>query len=79
MSLEGAIMAVNETGKCQACGKKISKERSTDAGAPKLGYECSKCHQWVCGDCTDWNASEAKQHVCSRCAGRTAPHKCGCD
>ncbi|MDW5561760.1 MAG: hypothetical protein SA339_00930 [Methanomassiliicoccus sp.] len=72
-------MADLDIGKCQACGRKITKERSTDPGAPNVGYECSKCHQWVCGDCTDWNVSEKNNWVCSRCAGRTAPHKCGCD
>jgi hypothetical protein len=65
--------------KCQSCGKKMSKQRSTQPGAPKVGYECSTCHQWMCGDCTDWNASDTTTKVCAKCSGRTAPHKCGCD
>lgn len=63
---------------CSHCGKKTSRERS-DLSMPKVGRECSVCHDWVCGDCTDWNASEADNIVCSKCAGRTAPHKCECD
>lgn len=72
-------MTDSDVGKCQACGRNISKQRPANPGSPKLGYECSKCNEWVCGDCTDWNISQKDQWVCSRCAGRTAPRKCGCD
>lgn len=75
----GGWMAEADVMKCQACGKKMSKQRSSDAGAPKVGYQCADCEQWVCGDCTDWNASTNEKKVCSRCSGRTAPRKCGCD
>jgi hypothetical protein len=68
-----------ETMKCQACGRKMSKERSGEPGAPKVGYECAECGQWVCGDCTDWNTSSSEKKVCSRCSGRAAPRKSGCD
>lgn len=63
---------------CKHCGKKTSRVRS-DPSMPKAGRECSHCHDWVCGDCTDWNASQVDRAVCSACAGRTAPRKCGCD
>jgi hypothetical protein len=72
-------LADSDVIKCQACGKKMSKQRPVEAGAPKVGYECAQCHEWVCGDCTDWNASDTSTRVCSRCSGRTAPRKCGCD
>lgn len=63
---------------CKQCGKKTSKVRS-DLSMPKVGRECSQCGDWVCGDCTDWNVSRADNIVCSKCAGRIAPRKSGCD
>jgi hypothetical protein len=72
-------MADADVTKCQACGRKMTKQRSAESGSFKIGHQCAQCHEWVCGDCTDWNASEADKKVCSRCSGRTAPHKCGCD
>lgn len=66
-------MAESNVIKCQACGKKMSKQTSTEASAPKVGYECTQCHEWVCGDCTDWNASDTSKKVCSRCSGPDRP------
>ena len=72
-------MSEDTVTKCQACGKKMSTVRTAQPDAPKVGYECSKCHEWVCSECTDWNASESAYKVCGRCSGRVGQRKCGCD
>jgi hypothetical protein len=72
-------MMESEVVKCHQCGKKVSKQKTADPGAPKVGYECSKCHEWTCSNCTDWNVSEPGNWVCSECSGRVAPHKSECE
>jgi hypothetical protein len=63
---------------CKHCGKQTSHQR-LDPSMPKEGRECSKCWDWVCGDCVDWNQSDVNSIICSRCSGRAAPKGCGCD
>lgn len=65
--------------KCKKCGARTSVKR-TDPDMPKEGHTCVKCGRWVCGECTDWNASPSSEEIiCQECAGRSAPKQCGCE
>jgi len=64
---------------CGSCGKRTACGEQ-ESNALAKGYRtCSRCETTVCSNCIDWTAGSGSEIVCSKCSGRTAPPKSGCD